>query len=101
MTAQETAAKENRHNAWIRLLYMVLFVVIFNVVEAVSYIVLVVQFIFHLFTGKPNDRLKELGASLAAYVRELVAFFTYASEDLPYPFGSWPGSQSGGTVAKS
>ena len=81
-----------RHNAWIRLLYIILFVAIFNLVEAATYIVLVVQFVFHLFTGKPNERLSELGASLASYARELIVFLTYRSDELPYPFGPWPGA---------
>ena len=85
-----TAPETQGHNPWIRLLYIVLFVLIFNLVEAATYIVLVVQFVFHLFTGKPNERLSELGSSLASYARELIVFLTYRTDELPYPFGDWP-----------
>ena len=88
----------SRHSAWIRLLYLVLYAVILNVTEGITFIVAVVQFIFHLFTGGPNARLAELGEGLAAYVREVVAFLTYHTNALPFPFGRWPavgGSKKG------
>ena len=87
-----SASVAQGHNPWIRLLYILLFVVIFNLMEAATYVVLVVQFVFHLFTGKPNARLSDLGSSLASYARELIVFLTYRSDDLPYPFGPWPGA---------
>jgi hypothetical protein len=78
------------HTAWIRLLYLILYAVILNITEGITFIVAVVQFIFHLFTGKPNSRLAELGEGLAAYMREVVAFLTYHTNALPFPFGNWP-----------
>ena len=80
----------SRQSAWIRLLYLILYGVILNVTEGITFIVAVVQFIFHLFTGAPNARLAELGEGLAAYVGEVVAFLTYHSNKLPFPFGHWP-----------
>lgn len=89
--------KENikQKNTWIRLLYMILFVVVFNIAELVVYVVLVVQFIFHLFTRRSNERLAGLGESLALYVAEIVRYLTYSGEQLPYPFGDWPREQGG------
>jgi hypothetical protein len=77
-------------SAWIRLLYLILYAVILNIAEGVTFVVTVVQFIFHLFTGRPNSRLSELGEGLAAYVRDVVAFLTYHVDALPFPFGAWP-----------
>lgn len=91
MATEQKTQDLARLNPWIRLLYLLLFLAIFNLVEAATYIVLVVQFIFHLFTGRPNERLAELGSSLASYARELIVFLTYRSDELPYPFGPWPG----------
>jgi hypothetical protein len=77
-------------SAWIRLLYLILYALILNIAEGVTFVVTVVQFIFHLFTGRPNSRLSELGEGLAAYVRDVVAFLTYHVDALPFPFGAWP-----------
>ena len=79
-------------SAWKRLLYVLLFVVAFKLVEAVVYVVLATQFVFHLFNGRPHARLQELGKKLGTYMRQIVRFLTYQSDDLPYPFGDWPRS---------
>lgn len=77
---------------WIRLLHMILFAVIFNIAEIVIAVVVVVQFFFRLFTGKPHERFTGLGAALGLYVREMVEYLTFASDERPYPFGDWPGA---------
>ena len=79
-------------SAWKRLIYVLLFVVAFKLVEAVVYVVLATQFVFHLFNGRPHARLQELGKKLGTYLRQIVRFLTYQSDDLPYPFGDWPRS---------
>lgn len=81
---------------WMRLVYMILFAVIFNVAEVVTWAVVLIQFLFKLFSGSANERLQVFGGRLAAYLREIVAFLTFHSEHKPYPFAPWPGE---GTVA--
>jgi len=92
------ATDVSQHSAWIRLLYLILFAVILNITEGVTFIVAVVQFIFHLFTGSPHARLAGLGAQLAAYIGEIVSFLTYRTHRLPFPFSDWP--RVGGTRAE-
>ena len=77
-------------SAWRRLLYMVLFVIIFNVAELVLYVLITVQFLFRLISGQTVERSRAFGGELAAYVREIIAFLTYHTETTPYPFGPWP-----------
>ncbi len=76
---------------WIRLIYMLLFAVIFNVAELVTGVVVVVQFLFKLLTGKANEQLRSFGHRVATYFQQIIAFLTYQTEDMPYPFGAWPG----------
>ena len=85
--------KENvtRESTWMRLVYMVLFAVIFNIAEFVIVVVVVVQFLFKLFTGDVVPRLQELGQTLGTYVGWVIRFLTYNTEEMPYPFGPWPG----------
>ncbi len=88
----KTTLKANLTNTdtWIRLVYMILFAVIFNVAELVAGVVVVVQFLFRLFTGEVNEPLREFGRRLAIYFQETVAFLTYHTERKPYPFAPWP-----------
>ncbi|MEE9253493.1 MAG: DUF4389 domain-containing protein [Pseudomonadales bacterium] len=75
---------------WLRLLYMVLFVVIFQVAEAVISVVVVVQFLWVIVSGSRNANLLSLGSKLTAYARDVLAFLTYCSSAKPFPFGDWP-----------
>jgi hypothetical protein len=88
----ETSLKANLTNrdTWLRLVYMILFAVIFSVVEIVTGVVVCVQFLFKLFTGEVNQPLRDFGSRLAVYFREMVAFLTYHTEHKPYPFAPWP-----------
>ena len=77
-------------STWMRLLYMILFVIAFNVAEIVTGVIVVVQILFKLFTGQVNEQLRNFGHTLAIYFRQIVAFLTYDTEDMPYPFAPWP-----------
>ena len=78
-------------SAWMRLLYMVLFFVLWWIARFAVIAVMLLQVLFLLFGGARNDRLATFGEGLAGYVHELVAFLTFASEKQPFPFSDWPG----------
>lgn len=89
----QTKANITDKGTWTRLLYMIFFVVIFNVAELVIGAVVVVQFLFKLLSGSANGKLKGLGGDLAIYLQQVVAFLTYSTEAMPYPFGDWPAGE--------
>lgn len=94
--ADDTRANLTKGSTWTRLIYIVLFTVTFNVAEVVIAVITLIQFFTALFTGgKPNERLRELGGMMATYVREVVAFLTYETDDKPFPIGEWPQATSG------
>ncbi len=94
--------KENvtQQSTWMRLVYMVLFAVIFNIAEFVITVVVVVQFLFKLFIGRANENLSALGQSIASYVYEVIAYLTFHTDDMPYPFGPWPNGTPGATQGR-
>lgn len=77
-------------STWLRGLLMLLFVIVFELVKLVVGLTALVQFIVMLVTGAPNEPLRRLGAGLAVYSEEIVAFLTCATEQTPFPFGPWP-----------
>ncbi len=81
MTASET---------WLRGLFMLLFVFLLLVARVVTGAVVVIQFLFTVFTGQCNENLREFGASLAMYVYQTLLFVTYNSESKPFPLSPWP-----------
>lgn len=80
-------------STWMRLLYIALFTLAFNIAELLIAITVLVQFLSVLFTKKPNERLQTLGRDLGAYVQDVVWFLTYQSDHMPYPVSDW-GAQS-------
>ena len=93
----DTELKDNlrKRQTWLRGLYMLLFIVIFHVAEFVVGAVVLLQFLFTLFTGMTNTRLLQFGQSLSRYVYGILRFLTFNSEDLPFPFTDWPAADSG------
>ena len=79
-----------RSETWIRVLYVILFAVIYMVAEVVLIAVVVVQFGFVLITGKRNENLLRFGGSLSRYMYDVLLYFTFRSDDRPFPFDDWP-----------
>ncbi len=75
---------------WRRLLFMLLFTVLYGVAELVLTFLVLFQAGAALITGHPNRRLRELGHELASYVYTILLYLTFRSDERPYPFGPWP-----------
>jgi len=78
------------HQTWLRLLYMVIFLFFAWVASFVFGIVVLVLFLWHLFTGQPNAQVREFGQSLSHWGYQVLTFLSYNSEELPFPFDAWP-----------
>lgn len=79
-----------KRQTWLRGLYMVLFVLAFHVAEFVLGAVVLLQFLFTLFTGDTNQRLLQFGENLSEYVYQILRFLTFNTEEMPFPFSDWP-----------
>ena len=94
--SRDSEKSEFEHNVksrstWLRLLFMILFVVLYGLSRVVAAAVMVVQFLHVLFTGETNEQLKTFGHSLALYSYQVVEFRTFNSETKPYPLdATWP-----------
>jgi len=83
---QTTTKTTDGKSKWIRLIYMILFLIIFGFAEAVLYITTIICFVSHLVKQKPLPRAVEFGKTLSTYVADIVAFLTYSKENPPWPF---------------
>jgi len=93
MTDQPGGASDSR-SIWKRALFMVLFAIIYSIVEIVIVLVAVFQFFCVLITGERNRQVLDFGQDLCAYVYEILRFETFNSERLPFPFAEWPRGSS-------
>jgi len=94
MNKEETTneIKENVKdtNVWMRLLFMLLFGIIYSVAEIVLAIVVFFQFLAVLFSGNKNEKALLLGSQLSAFVYQVFQYLSYNSEKKPFPFADWP-----------
>jgi hypothetical protein len=77
-------------STWTRLIYLILYGIIYRVAEIVLLAITIVQFLKSLLTGSPFTRLQSFGGALAEYNKQLVAFLSYQSDEKPFPVGPWP-----------
>lgn len=75
---------------WLRGLFILLFIIFYNVAEIVLMAIVVVQFGFKIITGDVNEKLLSFSKSLSRYIYEVFQFITYENETMPFPFSDWP-----------
>ncbi len=99
----ENGLKKNltRSGTWIRVLYVILYAVIYMVAEVVLVAVVVVQFGFVLISGKRNDNLLQFGGSLSRYMYDVLLYFTFRTDNTPFPFDEWPAADKATGAAAS
>ncbi len=92
----DTEQKENMtpQEAWTRGLFMVMFFILLQLAKIVAGMVVVLQFLFTIFTNQTNDNLLHFGGSLSRYIYQVWRFLTYNTEAQPFPFAPWPDTQA-------
>ena len=90
---QDWQKNETTSRSWIRLLYIILFFIIMRFTKWLVVAITLFQFVYTLFKGMPNQRLLGFSASLSQYIAQIILYLNYNSNDKPFPFSKWPGSQ--------
>jgi len=90
MEQGELKGNLTRGEIWLRGLHMLLFSIAYAVAEIILTAIILFQFLSSLITGKVNERLLKLGLQLSTYIYQTLLFFTFNSEERPYPFAAWP-----------
>ncbi len=78
-------------SAWIRILFMVGFaLLLYLVITPVMLVLGLAQALFAVLTGSDNEKLRILGGALVEYVHQILSFFTYNTNEKPFPFSDFP-----------
>lgn len=75
---------------WVRLAYMLLFLLLLSFVRVILLLVIGGQFLTLLITGADNKNLRSFGQSLASWIFQTMQFLTFNSDTKPFPFADWP-----------
>lgn len=76
-----------------RLVAMVLFGFLGSWVYLAITVLAAVQFVVVLFADRPSKEIQKYAGLCGAYVRHVLDFLSYETEQLPYPFGPLPGKK--------
>ncbi|CAD5109627.1 DUF4389 domain-containing protein [Zestomonas carbonaria] len=79
-----------RESILLRILWMAVFVIVWQVAELVLGVVVLLQLGYRLFYGAPNATLLGFGDSLSQYLAQIGRFGTFNTEEKPWPFSDWP-----------
>ncbi|MDA7085679.1 DUF4389 domain-containing protein [Pseudomonas sp. SA3-5] len=89
------APKElERESILLRVLWMAVFAIVWQLAELVLAGVVLLQLGYRLFYGAPNASLLGFGDSLSQYLAQIGRFGTFNSEEKPWPFADWPTPQA-------
>jgi hypothetical protein len=81
---------------WMRGVFMVLFLIAYNIVEFLILLAALFQFVAVLFTGRVNETVLRLGNNLSLFALETFQYLTFNSNLRPFPFSPWPDEEPGG-----
>jgi len=81
-------------NIWLRLLFMLVFAVVFAATRVVLVVVIAAQFLWVLFTGKRNDKLLSFGSQLATFIYQIYRYLSFNTEKRPFPFDDFPSAEA-------
>lgn len=80
-------------DTWTRFVFILVFGAILSIASIVATAIVVLGFLVVLFTGERNDQLAGAGASVAEYIRDVLRYLSYNTDDKPFPFGAeFPGT---------
>lgn len=85
---------------WLRLAFMLLYAVFLQVSGIVMWVVVSLQFIFSLLTGRDNLQLRSFGGALSKFIFQSLQFLTYNTEEKPFPFSDWPEADVADTASE-
>ena len=87
---QEGDSGQNQKTIWIRILYMLLFAIVFSIAETLIYLLAIVSVISMIIKDRPITQLVDFGADLSEYILSITRFLTFNDDQLPWPFSEWP-----------
>lgn len=80
---------------WTRLLFMVICGFLVSIAGFVGTFVVVLGFLWVLFTGEVNRQIRDAGERIASYIYENIRYLTFNTEDRPFPLGGeWPSGKT-------
>jgi len=75
---------------WLRMLFMVGYILASWVVAIVLLAIIAVQTLIVLITGETNHNLRRFGISCGLFMHQIIQFLVYGTDEKPFPFSEFP-----------
>lgn len=75
----------------LRLLYAILFLLVFEILRLVVQVTVLGQYLYLLVVGSPCEPLRKFGSGVADYAYRVIRYLTLNENERPYPFTRFPG----------
>ena len=73
-------------NFFVRLFYIVVYIIILGIVRFALWAVLLVQVLLHIVGAKPSVRAQRMGQVVADYIYRIWLYLSYSTDEKPFPF---------------
>lgn len=83
-----------RESILLRILWMLVFVIVWRLAELVLGATVLLQLGYRLFYDAPSASLLGFGDSLSQYLAQIGRFGTFNCDEKPWPFADWPAPQA-------
>lgn len=75
-----------RDNRVERIIYMLVFLMLFAIAETLLWLVSVAQIFWLIVHGKPNDHVAEFGARLGVWLKRVALYVSGTTDEKPFPW---------------
>ncbi|WP_236183539.1 DUF4389 domain-containing protein [Pseudomonas protegens] len=86
----DTNSEAKYESILLRVLWMLIFVLVWQVAQFLLGALVLVQLIYRLIYGAPNAGLMNFGDSLSQFLAQIGRFGSFHTEQKPWPFADWP-----------
>jgi hypothetical protein len=77
---------EDPGNFFVRLFYIVVYIIILGIVRFALWAVLLVQVLLHLVGAKPSVKAQKMAQVVADYIYRIWLYLSYSTNEKPFPF---------------
>jgi len=89
-TQEITESALSRKTIGIRLLYTVMYLIIFEILKTIIQVIVVFQYIYLLITRKYSSPLRNFSNKVATYAYKIIRYVTLNDNIRPFPFHEFP-----------
>jgi hypothetical protein len=80
----------SRMDIGIRLLYTILYILVFEIIKTIIHITVVFQYVFLLLTLRHNIAVRNFSNKVVTYGYDVMRYLTLNKNERPFPFSDFP-----------